>query len=223
MRLKMKILLVEDNEILGKGLIYSLEQKEYIVFHAVNINKTLKIIEKEKIDIAILDISLPDGNGFDLYKNYIKEKEISTIFLTAKDEEDDIVKGLELGAEDYITKPFSTKELLARMNKIILRKSKNTIIKVKDISFDIDKMVVYQAKEPIELTSLELKILHLLFMNINKVVTRNEIIDKIWEWTGNDINDNTVTVYLKRIRDKIKTDIIITIKGIGYRIDKDEK
>ena len=219
----MKILLVEDNELLAKGLIYSLEQKEYIVLHAVNINETLKIIEKEKIDIAILDISLPDGNGFDLYKNYIKKKEIYTIFLTAKDEEDDIVKGLELGAEDYITKPFSTKELLARMNKIILRKNKNTIIKVKDISFDIDKMVVYKEEKQIELTSLELKILHLLFMNINKVVTRNEIIDKIWEWTGNDINDNTVTVYLKRIREKIKTDIIITIKGIGYRIDKDEK
>ena len=219
----MKILLVEDNELLAKGLIYSLEQKDYIVIHTVDISETLKIIEKERIDIAILDISLPDGNGFDLYKNYIKEKEISTIFLTAKDEEDDIVKGLELGAEDYITKPFSTKELLARMNKIILRKNKNTIIKIKDISFDIDKMVVYKENKPIELTSLELKILHLLFMNINKVVTRNEIIDKIWEWTGNDINDNTVTVYLKRIREKIKTDIIITIKGIGYRIDKDEK
>lgn len=219
----MKILLVEDNELLAKGLIYSLEQKDYIVIHTVDISETLKIIEKERIDIAILDISLPDGNGFDLYKNYIKEKEISTIFLTAKDEEDDIVKGLELGAEDYITKPFSIKELLARMNKIILRKNKNTIIKIKDISFDIDKMVVYKENKPIELTSLELKILHLLFMNINKVVTRNEIIDKIWEWTGNDINDNTVTVYLKRIREKIKTDIIITIKGIGYRIDKAEK
>lgn len=219
----MKILLVEDNELLAKGLIYSLEQKDYIVIHTVDISETLKIIEKERIDIAILDISLPDGNGFDLYKNYIKEKEISTIFLTAKDEEDDIVKGLELGAEDYITKPFSTKELLARMNKIILRKNKNTIIKIKDISFDIDKMVVYKEEKQIELTSLELKILHLLFMNINKVVTRNEIIDKIWEWTGNDINDNTVTVYLKRIREKIKTNIIITIKGIGYRIDKNEK
>ncbi len=219
----MKILLVEDNDLLAKGLIYSLEQKDYIVIHTVDISETLKIIEKERIDIAILDISLPDGNGFDLYKNYIKEKEISTIFLTAKDDEDDIVKGLELGAEDYITKPFSTKELLARMNKIILRKNKNTIIKIKDISFDIDKMVVYKENKPIELTSLELKILHLLFMNINKVVTRNEIIDKIWEWTGNDINDNTVTVYLKRIREKIKTNIIITIKGIGYRIDKNEK
>ena len=219
----MKILLVEDNELLAKGLIYSLEQKDYIVIHTVDISETLKIIEKERIDIAILDISLPDGNGFDLYKNYIKEKEISTIFLTAKDEEDDIVKGLELGAEDYITKPFSTKELLARMNKIILRKNKNTIIKIKDISFDIDKMVVLKNSKEVSLTSLELKILNLLFTNLNKVVKREDIIEKVWEWTGNDINDNTVTVYLKRIREKIKTDIIITIKGIGYRIDKNEK
>lgn len=84
-------------------------------------------------------------------------------------------------------------------------------------------MVVYRNKEKIEFTSLEIKILHLLFMNLNKVVTRNEIIDKIWEWTGNDVNDNTVTVYLKRIREKLQTDIIITIKGIGYRIDENEK
>ena len=106
------------------------------------------------------------------------------------------------------------------MDKIILRNKKNTIIKVKDISFDLDKMMVYKEAEKIELTSLELKILSLLFINLNKVVTRNDIIDKIWEWTGNDVNDNTVTVYLKRIREKIETDIIITIKGIGYRIDE---
>lgn len=87
----------------------------------------------------------------------------------------------------------------------------------------MDKMAVYKNNKKVELTSLELKILHLLFLNINKVVTRNYIIDKIWEWTGNDINDNTVTVYLKRIRQKLQTDIILTIKGIGYRVDKVEK
>lgn len=91
---------------------------------------------------------------------------------------------------------------------------------MQDISFDIDKMVVYKNEEKLELTSLELKILHMLFLNMNKVVTRNDIIEKIWEWTGNDVNDNTVTVYLKRIREKLQTDIIITIKGIGYRIDE---
>lgn len=217
----MKILLVEDNEILAKGLIYSLEQKKYQVIHTLNVENTLKILKTEKIDLAILDVSLPDGNGFDLYRNNIKEKNISSIFLTAKDEEDNIVKGLELGAEDYITKPFSIKELMARINRIILRNKKNTIIQVQNIKFDMDKMVVYRDNENVELTNLELKILNLLFLNLNKVVKRSEIIDKIWEWTGNDVNDNTVTVYLKRIREKIKTDIIITIRGIGYRIDSE--
>ena len=217
----MKILLVEDNEILAKGLIYSLEQKKYQVIHTLNVENTLKILKTEKIDLAILDVSLPDGNGFDLYRNNIKEKNISSIFLTAKDEEDNIVKGLELGAEDYITKPFSIKELMARINRIILRNKKNTIKQVQNIKFDMDKMVVYRDNENVELTNLELKILNLLFLNLNKVVKRSEIIDKIWEWTGNDVNDNTVTVYLKRIREKIKTDIIITIKGIGYRIDSE--
>lgn len=217
----MKILLVEDNEILAKGLIYSLEQKKYQVIHTLNVENTLKILKTEKIDLAILDVSLPDGNGFDLYRDNIKEKNISSIFLTAKDEEDNIVKGLELGAEDYITKPFSIKELMARINRIILRNKKNTIIQVQNIKFDMDKMVVYRDNENVELTNLELKILNLLFLNLNKVVKRSEIIDKIWEWTGNDVSDNTVTVYLKRIRKKIKTDIIITIKGIGYRIDSE--
>ena len=217
----MKILLVEDNEILAKGLIYSLEQKKYQVIHTLNVENTLKILKTEKIDLAILDVSLPDGNGFDLYRNNIKEKNISSIFLTAKDEEDNIVKELELGAEDYITKPFSIKELMARINRIILRNKKNTIIQVQNIKFDMDKMVVYRDNENVELTNLELKILNLLFLNLNKVVKRSKIIDKIWEWTGNDVNDNTVTVYLKRIREKIKTDIIITIKGIGYRIDSE--
>lgn len=217
------ILLIEDNESIAKALLYSLNQKGYDIVHKTNIKDTLSFLEKEKVELIILDISLPDGDGFTLYEDTIKKLKIPTIFLTAKDEEDDVVKGLELGAEDYITKPFSTRELIARINKIILREKKNLIIKVKDIKFDIDKMVVYKDEEKIDLTGLELKILHLLFVNLNKVVTRNYIIDKIWEWTGNDVNDNTVTVYMKRIREKLKTKIIITIKGIGYRIDKDEK
>lgn len=215
----MEILLVEDNELVAKGLIYSLEQRGYQIIHKTNVKSTVEFLEKQKVELVILDISLPDGDGFHLYQEIIKQKEIPTIFLTAKDEEDDIVKGLELGAEDYITKPFSTKELIARIQKILLRQKKNIMIKVQDIEFDLDKMVVYKDKQEIVLTSLELKILHLLFLNLNKVVTRNDIIDKIWEWTGNDVNDNTVTVYLKRIREKLDTDIIKTIKGVGYRID----
>ena len=216
----MEIFLVEDNEILAKGIIYSLEQEKFKVIHKTNVKETIKFLQNEKPKLVILDISLPDGNGFNLYEKNIKNKNIPTIFLTAKDDEDDIVKGLEVGVEDYITKPFSIRELVARINKILLRNKKNSIIKVKDIEFDIDKMVVYKEGKEINLTSLELKILNLLFMNLNKVVTRNYIIEKIWEWTGNDVNDNTVTVYLKRIREKLVTDIIITIKGIGYRIDE---
>ncbi len=215
----MKILLVEDNEMVAKGLIYSLEQNGYQTFHKTNVKDTVEFLNKQTIELIILDVSLPDGNGFDIYKQIIKEKAIPTIFLTAKDEEDDIVKGLELGAEDYMTKPFSTKELMARLQKILLRQKKNVIVEVQNIEFDLDKMVVYKDEKEIVLTSLELKILHLLFLNINKVVTRDEIIDKIWEWTGNDVNDNTITVYMKRIREKLETDIIKTIKGIGYRID----
>ncbi len=217
----MKILLVEDNNILAKGLIYSLEQKQYNVVHKLNIQETINYLIYNRPSLIILDISLPDGNGFELYTQKIKPQKIPTIFLTAKDDEDDIVKGLELGADDYITKPFSTRELIARINKILLKENKNYIVKVKDIEFDMDKMVIIKNSKEIKLTSLELKILNLLFLNVNKVVKRDEIIEKIWEWTGNDVNDNTVTVYLKRIREKIGSDIIKTIKGIGYRVDKE--
>ena len=215
----MKILLVEDNELLAKGLVYSLEQNKYNVIHTLNIKDTINYLIDEKPDLIILDISLPDGNGFDLYNREISKRKIATIFLTAKDDEDDIVKGLELGADDYITKPFSTRELIARINRIILKENQNLIIKIKDIEFDIDKMVVLQNSKEVSLTSLELKILNLLFTNLNKVVKREDIIEKVWDWTGNDINDNTVTVYLKRIREKLDSDIIKTIKGIGYRVD----
>ena len=151
----------------------------------------------------------------------LKKSQIPVIFLTARDDEDDIIKGLNLGAEDYMTKPFSTRELLARVNKIILRNKNSSVIKVKDISFDLDKMVVNKNNIKVELSSLELKILHLLFINIGSAVSRNTILEKIWEWTGNDVDDHTITVYLKRIREKLGTDIIITIKGIGYRIDEE--
>lgn len=217
----MQILLVEDNVNIAKGLMYSLEQKGYEVVHKDNIKKTIDFLDSGKPELIILDISLPDGNGFDLYEKNIKEKQIPTIFLTAKDDEDDIVKGLELGADDYLTKPFSVKELIARINKIIHKGQKNNKIRIKNIEFDLDKMVVTKDNEEIVLTSLELKILNLLFLNINKVVPRDNIIDKIWEWTGNDVNDNTVTVYLKRIREKLDSNIIKTVKGIGYRIDKE--
>lgn len=220
----MNVLLIEDNDSIVSGLKYSLEQEKYKVFSCTNVKDTIKFLEENKqIDIAIIDISLPDGNGFDLYQNYIKEKNIPSIFLTARDSEDDVVKGLELGVEDYMTKPFSTRELLARIKRNIMKHKNESVITIEGVSFDFDKMEVSKDGKVIPLTRLELKILHLLFSNLGKVVRRDYIIEKIWEWTSNDVNDNTVTVYMKRIREKIGVDIIITIKGIGYRIDDTRK
>ena len=216
----MDILLIEDNENIVNGLKYAFSKNNYNLVGKTTNKSAIKYLVENKPELIILDVSLPDGNGFDLYENFIKEKEIPVIFLTARDDENDVIKGLNLGAEDYMTKPFSTKELLVRVNKIILRNKKISVIKVKDISFDLNKMIVKKENTEIDLSSLELKILHLLFLNIGKVVKRNTILDKIWEWTGNDVDDHTVTVYLKRIREKLGTDIITTVKGIGYRIDE---
>lgn len=216
----MDILLIEDHESIINGLKYTFNINNYNLIAKTTIKESIEYLENNKPEIIILDVSLPDGNGFELYEKVIKTKNIPVIFLTARDDEDDVIKGLNLGAEDYMTKPFSTKELLVRVNKIILRNKKITLIKVKDISFDLDKMVVSKNDNIIDLSSLELKILHLLFINIGKVVTRDTILDKIWEWTGNYVDGHTITVYLKRIREKLDTDIIVTIKGIGYRIDE---
>lgn len=213
----MKILLVEDNLNIRKSLEYSFKVKNINLVSKSNIKDTLDYLENNKVDLIILDVTLPDGNGFDLYKNQIKNMEIPVIFLTARDSEEDIVNALDMGASDYLTKPFRTGELIARINKILNKKT----ICIKNITYDLNKMCVYKDDKVINLTTLELKILGLLFSNINKVVTRDKIIDSIWEWTGNDVNDNTVTVYMKRIREKLDSDIIITLKGIGYRIDEE--
>ena len=217
----MQILLVEDNKAITKALTYTLRQNKYSILCTESVADTLKMLEQEKIDLIILDVTLPDGNGFELYKTIKKKYGISTIFLTAKDEESDVVKGLELGAEDYVTKPFSTRELIARINKVLLRNKKHNIIKIQDITCNLDKMCIYKGERELSFSSLELKILMLLFTNLNKVITRQYIIEKIWDWTGNDVFDNTITVYMKRIRQKLGSPIITTVKGIGYRIDEE--
>lgn len=216
----MNLLLIEDNENIATGLIYAFKKNNHQLMFLTNVEDAKKYLQTNTPALIILDVSLPDGNGFDFYENVIKKKKIPVVFLTAKDDENDIVKGLNLGAEDYMTKPFSTKELLARVDKIILRNKLTKSIKVKNITFDFDKMICYRDNEVIELSSLELKIIHLLFNHVGKVVKRATILDRIWDWTGNDVDDHTVTVYLKRIREKLETDIIITVKGIGYRIDE---
>ena len=218
----MDILLIEDSESIISGLEYSFKINNYQIKSVRTIKEALLVLEKNRPKLIILDITLPDGSGMSFYEHILRKYEIPTIFLTARDSEEEIVKALNLGAEDYLTKPFFTKELLARVRKIILRNQNNAIIKVKDITFDLDKMEVYKKDRKVEVSSLELKILHLLFLNINKVVNREVIIDKLWEWTGNDVSDHTITVYISRLREKIGDEIIKTVKGIGYRIDEEE-
>lgn len=210
------ILLIEDEVDILNNLKDILEQNNYQVLSAKSIKESKEYLEKN-LDLIILDV----GDGFEFYKMNIKQRQIPTIFLTAKDLEDDIVKGLSLGAEDYITKPFLTKELLIRIKKIIDRHNKTNIIKIKEFTFDTLNLRVFKNNTEIKLTSLETRLLFLLINNLNKTITREILLEYIWEWTGNDVNDNTLTVYFKRIRDKLDSSIIITYKAIGYRINEE--
>ncbi len=212
----MKIFLVEDNLDIIKGLENILKQNNYEVISVNTYKDALKVLKQENFDLTILDISLPDGNGVDLFKIIKENYQIPSIFLTAKDLEEDIVEAFNLGIDDYLTKPFLSGELLARIKKIL---SKKNIITLANIKIDLDKMIILKDNQEISLTSLEYQILYLLLSNPNKVITRDKIIDKIFDLTGNDVYDNTVTVYIKRIREKLDTDIIKTIKGVGYRVD----
>ena len=224
-----KILLVEDNKTIVLGLKYSLQQERFEVIVASNVEQATQKIEDTKIDLIILDVSLPDGNGFDLCKNIKQKLDIPVIFLTAKDEEDDIISGLDLGADDYITKPFRVRELISRINTVIRRYNKSetatddNIIKVNDILINTESAKVFKAEQEIIFTSLEYKILLLLFSNQNKLITREMILDKIWDVAGNFVNDNTLTVYIKRIREKLNDNegkIIKTVRGMGYKVEK---
>ena len=212
----MKILLIEDNEMIIKALKYLLESHEYYVDVATSIKEA-----KEKItntyDLIILDVMLPDGNGLDFFKEYVSTP---ALVLSAKDEEKDVVKAIDLGVQDYIIKPFRSLELLSRINNIIKRNKKNTIKEFENIKFDMDAYKIYVDNLEVVLTGLELKILFLMLENSGCLVTREMIIDKIWDASGKFVNDNTLSVYIKRIREKLKNDDLIkTIKGIGYRID----
>lgn len=183
---------------------------------------------KEKLeisnpDLVLLDITLPDGNGFEICR-YIKEnKNIPIIFLTAKDEEKDVVQGLDMGAEDYIIKPFRNRELISRIKNVLRRTTHNNYITCQNIKIDTQVGKVYntETNEEIVLTKLEYKILLNLFNNQKKLISREEILNDIWDIAGNFVNDNTLTVYIKRIREKIGDKdgkIIETVRGLGYRV-----
>ncbi len=212
------ILLIEDNEYIIKGIKYLLEANNFKVTVASTLNGAKTLIEN-KYDLIILDLMLPDGDGLDFYEEYLKNK--ATLVLTAKDDEDIISSSLDSGIEDYIIKPFRSKELLARINKILKRNKDNEIITVGNVSVDTEAGRVFVDNNEIILTSLEYRILLLLFQNLNRIVTRDILIDRIWDITHKYVEDNTLTVYIKRIREKLgNDDIIKTIKGIGYRVDK---
>jgi len=217
-----KILLVEDNVSIVKGLKYSLEQNGYEVVVALSFNECIHLLN-ETIDLVILDISLPDGNGYEICQKINTTSKIPTIFLSAKDEEDDIVRGLELGADDYITKPFGVKELLIRIDKVLKRQIKRNVIIINNTKLDLNKAQVFVNNKLINLSALEYKILLLLFTNLNQIITREKLLQMIWDIDGNFVEDNTLTVNIKRIREKLNNDIIKTVKGIGYMVEEDEK
>ena len=218
-----KILLVEDNETIIMGLKYSLEQENFQIIPSKTKKEAEEILKIEKIDLVLLDVTLPDGNGFDICKIIKAKMDIPVIFFTAQDEETSVVIGLDLGADDYVVKPFRTKELISRINSVLRRYDKSieksNIIQYKDIKIDVNMAKVYKDNEEIIFTSLEYRILLMLFSNQNKLITREQLLDKIWDVAGNFVNDNTLTVYIKRIREKLgNEEIIKTVRGLGYRI-----
>ncbi len=225
--MEITVLLVEDNEAIILGLEYLFKEEKINLKTAKSKKEAKEIIEEDlneqnKIDLILLDITLPDGNGFDLCRYIKKQTNYPVIFLTSKDEEKDVVEGLEIGAEDYIIKPFRNRELISRIKNVLRRKEKNNNeIACKNIKIDIVSGKVYNQNEEVILTKLEYKILLNLFNNMNKLITREEILNDIWDIAGNFVNDNTLTVYIKRIREKIgdkNGEIIETVRGLGYRV-----
>lgn len=210
-----KILLVEDNKSIVQGLDFLLSQ-DYSLTIAMS-KKQAEEKLKTKFDLIILDIMLGDGNGFDLARNIAKTP---ILFLTAKDDDDSIVNGLNLG-EDYLIKPFRNQELLARIKKILARYTTDELI-CGDVTINLEKKQVSQNGENIAVTTQEFKVLQLLFTNKNQVVSREQILAAIWDINENFVNDNTLSVTIKRIRQKIGTNYIKTIKGFGYMVDENE-
>lgn len=214
-----KILLVEDNLLTSKGLSYLLEHENYRVDAATTSESAREKLNTNRYDLVLLDVSLPDGNGFDLARN-LHEENLSTpfIFITALDDEADAVRGLELGADDYITKPFRNRELLLRIRNALGRQGKtNGELNVGEFSLDPVSGNFTVAGKNVSLTALERRLLICLMENAGRIVTRERLLDEIWDASGKTVNDNTLSVYLKRLRGKLNnSSAITTIKNIGY-------
>lgn len=235
----MNIFLLEDDDAIGMGLKYSLEKEGYNVTLTKSVAQAKELFEEKKNDLCILDINLPDGNGYEVCK-YIKEKEdVPVVFLTASDAEVNVVMGLEMGADDYVCKPFRVGELMARIKTVLRRAGKNqsvqeandNIIKINNVNIYTNEAKVTITKETageeeqVELTALEYRLLLTFCNNRGTVLSRNKLLEDMWDVSGDFVNDNTLTVYIKRLRDKIEKDpakpeIIKTVRGLGYIVDK---
>ena len=223
-----KILIVEDNVDLAFGIKLSLEKEDMKVITAETLSEAEEMIKSQEIGTIILDVMLPDGKGFDFCEKVRKESDVPIIFLTACDEEVDIVRGLDIGGDDYITKPFKLQELISRVKAVRRRyrkpvkDQKNSCLISKDII--IDKLTAKVCKKGIELqlTPTEYQIVYILIHNSNQIITRDQILDKLWDSHGDFVEDKTLTVHMSRLRDKLEDfpnnpEYIITVRGKGYK------
>lgn len=225
----MKIFVLEDDSAIGMGLSYSLENEGYTVTLAKTVSDALNIIENELFSLYILDLTLPDGSGYDVCKKIKEKGDLPVIFLTAYDDEVNIVMGFELGADDYISKPFRLKELLVRIKSVLRRYNKDSadgIIKIKELTINTNEAKVYKNGTEIILTAMEYRLLLILLNNRGTVLSRAKLLANIWDIDSAFVEDNTLTVYIKRLRYKIEEDIanpvyIKTVRGLGYVIEND--
>jgi DNA-binding response OmpR family regulator len=218
-----RILLLEDDTMIASGILYALESEGYETNHATRIKDARSLIEHYNFDLAIIDMQLPDGTGFDVSEIF-KNNATSVIFLTVVDDENTIVRAFDEGAQDYIVKPFRIRELLARVRRILSVNIKNgekdNIIYMGHAVIHTDEAKVYVNDKIIELTALEYRLLLIFASNKGILLTRQQILDKIWDADGNFVEDNTLTVYVKRLREKLGEAIHIeTVRGMGYRVD----
>ena len=225
----MNIFLLEDDEAIGIGLKYSLENEGYTITLTRSFAEAESIIEKQTFALYILDINLPDGSGYDICRKVKEKGDFPVIFLTAYDDEVNVVMGLDIGADDYITKPFRVRELVARIKSVMRRCGKDKAeptVKLGNVSVNLNEARVTKDNEDVILTAMEYRLLLTFINNRGKVLSRNKLLEEIWDVDGDFVNDNTLTVYIKRLRDKIERDpacpaIIKTVRGLGYVIEND--
>ncbi|MHB9923164.1 response regulator transcription factor [Clostridium botulinum] len=219
-----RIFLVEDDKAITKNLILLLRWEGFTVTHAPTRSEALAALVGNKFDLALIDISLPDGNGFTVCTEIKETQDIPVIFLTASGDEASVVTGLNIGADDYITKPFRPRELIARIRSA-LRKSGHSpsAFEILGIHVDMASGVVKKDGSEVFLSALEYRLLLVFINNPKSIITRSRLLDELWDAAGEFVNDNTLTVYIKRLREKIENNpaspqIILTIRGTGYKL-----